>query len=206
MGYRALRGKRERAMRTSLVFIGFAIALLVISVRSGRAQDGSGACDRACLEGFVDKYLDAVIAHDPKQLPLARDVKFTENGVRLAVGDAHWKTVTGKGTYRLFVTDAEAGQVAFIGTIREEARGPEGSPSALALRLKVRNRQITEIETLVIRSTIAQNAPGRGRGAAPASTATPTYTGAAVNLEKLGKPHHLFMERFRRQSACLAPI
>jgi hypothetical protein len=38
-----------------------------------------------------------VIAHDPKQLPLARDVKFTENGVRLEVGDAHWKTVTGKG-------------------------------------------------------------------------------------------------------------
>jgi len=179
-------------MRKSFVFIGFAIALLVSIARGGWAQGGSGACDRACLEGLVDKYLDAAIAHDPKQLPLARDVKFTENGVRLEVGDAHWKTVTGKGTYRLFVTDAEAGQVAFIGTIREEARGPEGSPSALALRLKVRNRQITEIETLVIRSTIAPNAGGRG--AAPAPAATPTYTGAAVNLEKLGKPHHLFME------------
>ena len=125
-------------MRKSFMFIGLAIALLVIGVRSSWAQGDSGACDRACLESFVDKYLDAVIAHDPKQLPLARDVKFTENGVRLEVGDAHWKTVTGKGTYRLFVTDAEAGQVAFIGTVREEARGPEGSPSALALRLKVR--------------------------------------------------------------------
>src|SRR5215510_7559099 len=182
-------------MRGSLVLCGFAIAMVLIAgpVVKG-AQGGSGACDRACLESLVDKYLDAVIAHDPKQLPLARDVKFTENGVRLEVGDAHWKTVTGKGTYRLFVTDAEAGQVAFIGTIREEARGPDGSPSALALRLKVRNRQITEIETLVIRSAIAQNAGGRGRGGAPAPAATPTYTGAAVNLEKLGKPHHLFME------------
>ena len=179
-------------MRKSVVFIGFAIALLVLGARSSSAQNSSAACDRACLEGLVDTYLDAVIAHDPKQLPLARDVKFTENGVRLEVGDAHWKTVTGKGTYRLFVTDAEAGQVTFIGTIREEARGPEGSPSALALRLKVRNRQITEIETLVIRSTIAQNAAGRG--AAPAPAATPAYTGAAVNLEKLGKPHRLFME------------
>jgi hypothetical protein len=148
-------------MRKGVLFIGFASALLVIGANSSWAQGGSGACDRACLEGFVDRYLDAVIAHDPKQLPLARDVKFTENGVRLEVGDAHWRTVTGKGTYRLFVTDAEAGQVTFIGTIREEARGPEGSPSALALRLKVRNRQITEIETLVIRSTLA-NAGGRG--------------------------------------------
>jgi hypothetical protein len=179
-------------MRKSFVFIGFAIALLVLGGGSGRAQGGPGACDRACLEGLVDKYLDAVVAHDPKQLPLGRDVKFTENGVRLEVGDAHWKTVTGKGAYRLFVTDAEAGQVAFIGTIREEARGPEGSPSALALRLKVRDRQITEIETLVIRSTIAQNAGGRV--AAPAPAATATYTGAAVNLERLGTPHHLFLE------------
>jgi hypothetical protein len=175
-------------MRKTVMVIGLAITLLVLGVPRGWTQSGSGACDRACLEGLVDKYLDAAIAHDPKQLPLARDVKFTENGVRLEVGDAHWKTVTGKGTYRLFVTDAEAGQVTFIGTIREEARGPEGSPSALALRLKVRNRQITEIETLVIPPNAA------GRGAAPAPAATPTYTGAAVNLEKLGKPHRLFME------------
>ena len=178
-------------MRKCFVFIGLAIAQLVIVAPSSWAQSSSRACDRACLESLVDKYLDAVIAHDPKQLPLAKNVKFTENGVRLEVGDAHWKTVTRKGTYRLFVTDPEAGQVAFIGTIREEARGPEGSPSALALRLRVQDQQINEIETLVIRSTLAQNAGGRGT---PAPAATPTYTGAAVNLEKLGKPHHLFME------------
>jgi hypothetical protein len=179
-------------MRNHFVVLCFAI----LSAPAGlEAQSGSGACDRACLEGFVDKYLDAVIAHDPKLVPIARGAKFTENGVRLEIGDAHWKTVTGKGTYRLFVTDAEAGQVAFIGTIVEESRGPEGSPSALALRLKVQNRQITEIETLVIRSTIAQNTPAGGAAQAPASpTAPPRYTGAAVNLERLRKPHHLFLE------------
>jgi len=134
---------------------------------------------------MVDKYLDAVIAHDPKMVPLARGVRFTENGVRLEVGDAHWKTVTGKGKYRLFVTDPEAGQVAFIGTIREEARGPEGTPTAIALRLKVENRQISEIETLLIRSTPAQ------RGAPPTA---PPFTGAAPNLERLGQPKQLFLE------------
>jgi len=175
--------------------VAFAVALLVMSAGGALAQGGSGTCDRACLEGFVDQYLDAVVAHDPKQLSLASNVKFTENGVRLQVGDAHWKTVIGKGTYRLFVTDPEAGQVAFIGTIREEARGREGSPSAIALRLKVQNRQITEIETLVIRSAIAQTPGARGAGAAPGPAATtPRYSGAAVNLEKLGKPHHLFTE------------
>ena len=67
-----------------LVSIHFAIG-------SARAQ---GACERPCLEGMVDKYLDAVTAHDPKLVPLARGVKFTENGVRLEAGDAHWQTVT----------------------------------------------------------------------------------------------------------------
>src|SRR5215468_6503889 len=169
--------------------ISAAVFLVIASVAAVRAQ--TGTCDRACLEGYVDKYLDALIAHDPKLLPLSRNVKFTENGVRLEVGDAEWKTVIGKGSYRLFVTDPEAGQVAFIGTIREEARNPEGSPSALALRLKVENRQITEIETLVIRSTAA---PAGGRGAAPAASSAPAFTGAAVNLERLGSPNKLFLE------------
>jgi hypothetical protein len=175
-------------MRKHCLFLLAGILLAATPAGPVRAQ--SGACDRACLEAFVDNYLDAVIAHDPKLLPLARSVKFTENGVRLEIGDSHWKTVAGKGNYRLFVTDPEAGQVAFIGTIREEARGSEASPSALALRLKIQNRQITEIETLIVRSTAA--AAG-GRGAAPAAN-TATYTGAAPNMEKLGSPHRLFME------------
>jgi len=177
-------------------FYGLAVFLWsAIAPVGGHAQGNSGACDRACLEGFVDRYLDAVVAHDPKLVPLSRNVKFTENGVRLEIGDSHWKTVTGKGTYRLFVTDTEAGQVTFIGTIREEARTPGGSPTAIALRLKVENRQITEIETLLVRSTVPQN-PGRGAApAAPApATATPAFTGAAVNLDRLGKPHASFLE------------
>src|SRR5690348_4000810 len=94
--------------------------LLVLSASSNRIYAQGGACDRACLEGFVDKYLDALVAHDPKVVPIARNAKFTENGVRLDIGDSQWKTVIGKGNYRLFVSDAEAGQVAFIGTVREE--------------------------------------------------------------------------------------
>src|SRR5262252_2839744 len=170
-------------MRKYSIVCTMVLALIATVGYAAQARNGSGPCDRACLENFVDKYLDAVIAHDPKLLPLSRNVKFTENGVQLEVGDAHWKTVVGKGTYRLFVTDPEAGQVAFIGTIREEARNPEGSPSALALRLKVDNRQITEIETLVIRSTAA---PAGGRGTAPNGAPAPAFTGAAVNLERLG--------------------
>jgi len=36
-------------------------------------------CNRACLENLVDQYLTAVVAHDPKRLPLSADVRYTEN-------------------------------------------------------------------------------------------------------------------------------
>jgi hypothetical protein len=54
---------------------------------------GQGKCDRACLNGFVDEYLDAMVAHDIKLVPLARNAKFTENGQKLEWGDGLWNTM-----------------------------------------------------------------------------------------------------------------
>jgi hypothetical protein len=137
---------------------------------------GQVKCDRACLESFVDKYLDAMMAHDPKLVAFARNAKFTENGQRLELGDGLWNTFAGKGTYRLFVTDTDAGQVAFMGTFREDGRDPKAPiPAVMALRLKVVKGQVTEAETLV-----ARNDGG---------------TRAANNLEKMGKPHPLFTQQ-----------
>ena len=106
-----------------------------------------GQCNRACLEPFVDKYLDALIAHDPAKAPFAKGVKFTENGQRLELGDGLWNSITGKGTYRLFVTDVEAQQVAFLGSIQEGGKG-----AMIGLRLRIRNNQITEAEHFIQRS------------------------------------------------------
>ncbi len=104
-------------------------------------------CDRACLEGLVDLYLDAVLAHDPQRLPITPDFRFTENGVRLDAGDGLWRTLSGKGTFRLFVTDVDAGHVAFLGSIREA-----GSPAMIAVHLTIRNRRIDKAETFIQRS------------------------------------------------------
>ena len=53
-------------------------------------------CDRACLEGVVNQYLAALVAHDPKRLPLSADVKYTENDQIMELGDGFWKTVRGR--------------------------------------------------------------------------------------------------------------
>ncbi|MEO5925590.1 MAG: hypothetical protein ABIR70_17340 [Bryobacteraceae bacterium] len=105
------------------------------------------ACDRACLEGWIDRYLDAMLAHDASKVSFAKDYKFTENGQRLIPPDGLWNTITAKGTYRTFVTDVEAQSVAFFGSIQEMNTG-----AMLGLRLKIRNNQITEAEQFIQRS------------------------------------------------------
>ena len=51
-------------------------------------------CNRACLEGVIDEYLAALVAHDPKRLPLSADVKYTENDQVLDVGDGATTSIT----------------------------------------------------------------------------------------------------------------
>ncbi len=145
------------------VMNGWLSSLLPILIAStvvrpaDRAQvTGSASCDRACLDGFVDQYLAALLAHDPARAPLASHAKFTENGQVLKLGDALWGTISGFGRYKFYFEDPEDGQVGFFGTIREN-----DVPAILAARLKVVNRQITEIETVVPRfdNTDDKNGP-----------------------------------------------
>jgi hypothetical protein len=159
-------------MAKTLIAMGV-VGITLAGALAAQGQNGkSGVCDRACLERLVDQYLDAMTAHDPKLVPLAKNIKFTEDGQKLVLPDGLWNSMAGKGTYRLFVDDPQAGSVAFIGTIQEEGRTPDMPiASVLALRLKVENRQISEAETLVVRDAMA-----------------------AARLEKIGTPHHLFME------------
>lgn len=112
-------------------------------------QDASvlSDCDRACLEGYVDRYVAALVAHDPSRAPFARDAKFTENAQVLELGDALWGTASAPpGDYQIKVGDPETGNAAFY-LLMEES----GSPIWLSGRLKVENREITELETVVIR-------------------------------------------------------
>src|ERR1700687_3927015 len=95
------------------------IGILVAGAAAGQGSK-SAACDRTCLENFVDQYMDALIAHDPQKRSMSARVKNTEDGVRLDPGDGFWRSANGKGAYRFFVTDTETGQVGFMGTMRED--------------------------------------------------------------------------------------
>jgi hypothetical protein len=145
--------------------------------------------DRACLEGYIDKYLDAMLAHDANKTIFAENCKFTENGVQLPLGnEGLWASMVGKGTYKFYVPDLETQQVAFIGTAREEGqKADKPSSVAIALRLKLQNGLITEAEQLVIRPESNLLNPNRPPAPSPADS-----------IEKmgaqLGSPHPIFAE------------
>jgi hypothetical protein len=125
-----------------------ALALTISPVPAARASTGPipAHCDRACLEELVNQYLAAVVAHDPKRLPLSADAMYTENDQRMEVGDGFWKTAEGVGNYKHVFADPEFGQVAFMGTMREA-----GSVLLMSLRLRVQLGRITEIESIYYR-------------------------------------------------------
>jgi hypothetical protein len=132
--------------------------LLAFTAGSAGAAEGDCSRDRECLAGVMSSYLQALVKHDPAGLPTTRNVEYTENGVRLALGDGLWQTASAMPTYRRDVVDEEAGQVGLLGRISEN-----GNNNWYAVRLKVEpDRKVSEIETLVNRSISGASAAPPG--------------------------------------------
>ena len=115
------------------------------------AGDSSGAaqkvaCDRSCLSGYITHYLAALVAHDPKRLPVSSNVRFTENGVAIPLGEALWVTIEKLGSYRVDYLDTESQQAASHVAFVEN-----GKPGLMALRLKIVDGKISEVETVLNR-------------------------------------------------------
>jgi hypothetical protein len=113
-------------------------------------------CDRACLIGIMDGYMDAIFKHDPKAVPpLAIDVRMTENTGAMDVGEGMlWRSKVEPTSFKIYVADPVAGQVA------EQARLKIGGQDALvAVRLKIDRGKIQEIEQLYDRNINAAAIP-----------------------------------------------
>ena len=120
-------------------------ASLAVSLPAG-ARPAAPGCDRACLTGVVDAYLQAMVAHDPRRAPFARGAKFTENTSILPFSEGLWLTATAIDPYRILVLDPETAQAAYVGVVREHGR-----EVLLAARIKAPGGRIAEVETVVAR-------------------------------------------------------
>jgi hypothetical protein len=131
-------------MKRTVVLV---LLLLVFALSASAQAPAAGNCDRECLREFITQYLNAMVEHNPKALATAPNVRFTEDTVTMPLGEGLWKNASKLRTYRQDIIDVREG-VAASHVIVEEA----ANPVMLALRLKIVNRKITEVETMVTRN------------------------------------------------------
>jgi len=165
--------------RRQLLTGGAALTLAGLGGSPARAAAGTSAAllydaadaagprhGRAELEAFIDRYLDALLAHDPSQAPFAPAAIFAENNVRLPLGAASWRTLERLGRYRHYFADPEGGEAGLIANVYEN-----GSGCILVLRLRIEDAHIVEAEQYVTRDPLG-----------------------AENYEKLGVPDPVWLE------------
>lgn len=131
----------------------FAIAATVATTLylSGTAQAAQSDCDSKCLSGYMDQYLAALAKRDPSGLPTAPTLKVAENSHRIALGENLWNVIVKIRSQKQYFTDAQAGQILALGVLELNA----GEPFIYNVRLKIENKLITEVETMVTSDKIA---------------------------------------------------
>ena len=138
-----------RAAKAALTALALAAAGPAIAQAPGQASAYRAvACDRACLTGQLHAYMDALTRHDPARARFAQDVMFTENDVALPIGSGLWGTISGASSEGLELADPATGQAAWFGLVQEH-----GAPAYYAMRLRVKDGRIADVETVVHRQT-----------------------------------------------------
>jgi len=121
---------------------------LVLVCLSATAAAPAPSCDRECLRGTMTLYLYSLLKHDTSRLPLAENVRVTEDAIEKPLAKVGiLRTVTSLHGYRQDFIDERAGIIGSDNVVQES-----GAPLMLVLRLKVVGGKITEIESISTRT------------------------------------------------------
>ena len=102
-------------------------------------------CDRACLVGVMDGYMNALSRTTRRAVPpLSIDVRMTENTGAMDVGEGVlWRSKVEPTPFKIYIADPVSGQVALQGRVKVQGRD-----NLISIRLKVDRGRISEIEQL----------------------------------------------------------
>lgn len=105
---------------------------------------GGEGCTRGGLAAAVEKYFVAIAAHDPSMLTTTPDVRFTEDGAELDLGQGMWATA-GALQFKRSLLDLEQCE-----SLTEAVLDNGGQDFILGLRLKLDGAAVSEIEAITV--------------------------------------------------------
>ncbi len=112
------------------------------------ATPATGAtCGRACLAGLLDRYLAAVVAHDPAKAPLDLGFRQTQNAVVIPRGEGLWRDAAALGPVQRRYFDPATSTAAYFGVLTLAG----GEQAIASLRLQVAAGKVYEAEWHVVR-------------------------------------------------------
>jgi hypothetical protein len=119
------------------------LSLALVSTLAAPLAQAQIGCDRACLTGYVDAWFKGLTSNDARAVPVAKNVKITQNGSVTDVKGTFWDSATSV-PYRWDIANIRLGDTGTEAVIQNA----DGTYTMLIVRLKVANGAITEIETI----------------------------------------------------------
>lgn len=123
----------------------FTVLLTAFSCALAPAQN----CTRDSLKAIIGSYFSAVEAHNSTLLRTAPNVRFTENGKEVQLGDGFFQS-GGKLLFQRNLIDTERCGTLTEAVVDETVNGTT-APVLMAVRLRVDSGKLSEIETIITR-------------------------------------------------------
>jgi hypothetical protein len=150
---------------------------------------------------ILDAYLEALPTREASELPLAPDVRFTENGQELDIGTGLWGTATAVPSPDYVVVEDDGGeQITWIGVVDEHDR-----PSVVFIRILADGGRIAEVEHVVRRPHERLYDPSTMREPR-AIVAEEIPPGERSGADELIRAGHLYFDALEQADGSIVPV
>jgi hypothetical protein len=177
----------------------FSLAALAVATLALPTAASAAPCDETCLLSLADQTMTALAKQEWRSLPWSETVGYSENGVRLMIGDAFWGSA-GKtpGKKAFAAADARTGNAVWVGTMYDH-----DAPAFGALRIRAPQGRIEEIEFIVMRKGLPGGFGDPAAFAVDKSLARPLATTARRSRERLVDVANAYLGTKQRNNGTL---
>ena len=180
------------------------VAFVAASV-SAQAQ----SCTRDSLKALISDYFKAVETHDMSALPAAADLRITENGQVMKAGEGLFRSGGKVHLQRSLIDTERCGTVTEA--VADETINGAQTMSVMAVRLKVDQGKVREIETIVTREAEAKNlfnlySPKELLATGDQDWTTPLPAGKRLTREYMNDGANKYFDAFSKNPPAIPPF